>query len=101
MFPSSIRGRCPMPLHTKTIASPVGALTLVAGDRGLAAVLWENDRPGRVRLGPLHGAPDHPNLVAAEYQLYDYFAGRHTRAAVAPTLAGPAFHKPVRAAALP
>src|SRR3546814_5691162 len=100
MFPSSIRGRCPMPLHTKTIASPVGALTLVAGDRGLAAVLWENDRPGRVRLGPLHAAPDHPILVEAEYQLADYFAGRRTRFAVALKMAGTDFQKQVWAALL-
>ena len=33
--------------------SPVGTLTLVArGDR-LAAVLWENERENRVRLGAL------------------------------------------------
>ena len=30
--------------------SPVGRLTLVATDDGLAAILWENDSPGRVRL---------------------------------------------------
>src|SRR3546814_19565456 len=101
MFPSSIRGRCPMPLHTKTIASPVGALTLVAGDRGLAAVLWENDRPGRVRLGPLHAAPDHPILVEAEYQLADSFAGRPHRIAVALKMAGPDFPQPVGAQQLP
>src|SRR3546814_15147813 len=89
-----------MPLHTKTIASPVGALTLVAGDRGLAAVLWENDRPGRVRLGPLHAAPDHPILVEAEYQLADYFAGRRTRFAVALKMAGTDFQKQVWAALL-
>ena len=34
----------------RQISSPVGALTLVASDRGLAAVLWENDDPARVPL---------------------------------------------------
>ena len=34
----------------KTVQSPVGRLTLVATDEGLAAILWENDRPRRVRL---------------------------------------------------
>jgi methylated-DNA-[protein]-cysteine S-methyltransferase len=29
----------------KTIWSPVGELTLVADAKGLAAILWENDRP--------------------------------------------------------
>ena len=37
----------------KAIASPVGLLKLVARDAGLAAVLWENDDPHRVRLGPM------------------------------------------------
>ena len=35
---------------TRSVNSPVGRLTLVASDAGLAAMLWENDRPGRVRL---------------------------------------------------
>ena len=34
----------------KTMTSPVGELTLVATDRGLAAVLWENDNLARVRV---------------------------------------------------
>ena len=34
----------------QTVDSPVGRLTLVATDDGLAAILWENDRPRRVRL---------------------------------------------------
>ena len=34
----------------KMVDSPVGRLTLVATDEGLAGILWENDRPRRVRL---------------------------------------------------
>ncbi len=30
--------------------SPIGQLKLVASDTGLAAILWEQDRPDRVRL---------------------------------------------------
>jgi hypothetical protein len=37
----------------KTIATPVGSLKLVASDAALVAVLWENDDPKRVRLGPV------------------------------------------------
>jgi methylated-DNA-[protein]-cysteine S-methyltransferase len=60
----------------KTIASPVGELKLVASDRGLAAILWENDNPKRVRLNLVGEAPDHPVLAEAERQLGEYFAGR-------------------------
>jgi len=62
--------------YYKTMPSPVGLLTLVANDHGLAAVLWENDDPKRVRLSPLHEDTRHPVLLEAERQLQDYFAGR-------------------------
>ena len=61
---------------TKTIDSPVGRLTLIASDIGLAAILWEDDDPARVRLSPRVERPDHPILIEAEAQLADYFAGR-------------------------
>ncbi len=61
--------------YCKTIWSPVGELTLVADDRGLAAILWENDRPDRVRLGTLTERADHPVLLETERQLAQYFAG--------------------------
>ncbi|MBB3901346.1 methylated-DNA-[protein]-cysteine S-methyltransferase [Methylobacterium brachythecii] len=56
--------------------SPVGALTLVACERGLSAVLWENDDPLRVRLGSGNESPGHPVLADAKRQLTEYFAGR-------------------------
>jgi methylated-DNA-[protein]-cysteine S-methyltransferase len=65
-----------MTCSSKTIPSPVGALTLVASDRGLAAIIWENDDPERVQPGPIVEQPDHPVLVAAERQLGEYFAGK-------------------------
>lgn len=65
-----------MPHAFKTIRSPVGELTLVADTNSLAAILWENDRPGRVRLGPLVADAEHPILVETERQLGEYFAGK-------------------------
>ncbi len=62
----------------KTMKTPVGELKLVASDRGLAAVLWENDPPGRVRLAPLVENPAHPVLLETERQLSEYFAGSRT-----------------------
>lgn len=64
-----------MGIVASMIPSPVGKLTLVARDDALVAVLWENDRPGRVPLGLLVDAPDHPVLRETERQLAAYFAG--------------------------
>ena len=61
---------------TKEIDSPVGVLKLVASDAGLAAILWENDDPARVRLGEVVRRDDHPILLETERQLRDYFGGR-------------------------
>lgn len=60
----------------KTMPSPVGELTLIASDRGIAAILWENDNPMRVRLQPRERDEKHPLLLKAEAQLKDYFAGK-------------------------
>lgn len=59
----------------KRMASPVGMLTLVATDDGLSAVLWENERDGRVRLNLVAKDDRHPVLLEAERQLNEYFAG--------------------------
>ena len=62
----------------KVIDSPVGALTLVATERCLAAILWENDDPRRVPLGEVIGRDEDPILLETERQLREYFAGRRT-----------------------
>lgn len=84
----------------KTIASPVGELKLIASDKGLAAILWENDDPGRVRLGPLVEDRDHPILIEAERQLGDYFAGRLRAFSIPLDFNGTDFQKQVWAALL-
>jgi methylated-DNA-[protein]-cysteine S-methyltransferase len=63
-------------LLSRTVPSPVGALTLVAGERGLMAILWESDTPGRVSLAAVTRDEDSPVLAATERQLAEYFAGR-------------------------
>lgn len=62
--------------YSKTMASPVGKLKLIATDKGLAAILWENDKPGRVRLNPLSEDKKHPILQETEEQLKEYFNGK-------------------------
>ena len=84
-----------MTLHTSTIASPVGALTLAASDAGLVAILWENDDPDRVRLGALADTADHPVLVQAERELAEYFAGARTGFSLPLDMRGTDFQKSV------
>ncbi|WP_237482075.1 methylated-DNA--[protein]-cysteine S-methyltransferase [Lichenibacterium dinghuense] len=87
-------------VSTLAMASPVGRLTLAATDRGLAAVLWETDGPGRVPLGPAVAAPGHPVLREAARQLGEYF-GRARRSFDLPLdFHGTAFQRRVWAALL-
>ena len=79
----------------KKVQSPVGVLTLVAGERGLAAILWQNDDPKRVRLSPLGSGPEHPTLLEAARQLSAYFAGKLKKFSVPLDFAGTEFQKEV------
>ena len=79
----------------KRVNSPVGRLTLVANDDGLAAVLWENDRPGRVRLHVVAEEDAHPVLVEAEQQLKEYFAGRRQQFSLKLAYSGTEFQRKV------
>ena len=80
---------------SKTIRSPVGELTLIASNDGLAAILWENDRPGRVRLDVVAEDANHPVLLETERQLAEYFAGRRKTFDLTLDFAGTEFQKKV------
>lgn len=84
-----------MNLVYKDIASPVGQLKLVASDKGLTAILWENDNPTRVRLGMLTRNENHPILLEAERQLGEYFAGKRQTFSIALDMKGTPFQKNV------
>lgn len=84
----------------KTLPSPVGRLTLLASDEGLAAILWENDRPGRVPLPVSGEAPDHPVLMEAARQLDEYFKGERRAFDLPLNFHGTPFQKAVWAALL-
>jgi methylated-DNA-[protein]-cysteine S-methyltransferase len=79
----------------KTMRSPVGELKLVASDRGLAAILWENDNPRRVRLNIVAEDKTHPILVETERQLKEYFAGKRQKFSVMLDFNGTAFQNQV------
>lgn len=89
-----------MTLACGMFASPVGALTLVASSIGLAAILWENDDPARVRLGERSASSDHPVLNATRDQLAAYFAGERRAFDLPLDVRGTDFQKLVWAALL-
>jgi methylated-DNA-[protein]-cysteine S-methyltransferase len=84
-----------VPLARTVIDSPVGRLTLVAGDAGLVAILWPDDDPRRVRLGACVDGREHPVLIETERQLAAYFAGELTRFTVPLDFRGTDFQRQV------
>ncbi|OJW47092.1 MAG: hypothetical protein BGO67_10300 [Alphaproteobacteria bacterium 41-28] len=60
----------------KIIESPIGMLKLVASNKGLAGILWENDKSWRIpHLKDAIEDNIHPVLLEAERQLSEYFIG--------------------------
>jgi methylated-DNA-[protein]-cysteine S-methyltransferase len=84
-----------MTYASKTVKTPVGLLKLVASEAALMAVLWENDDPKPVRLGPVAEDVEHPILCEAEHQLAEYFAGARKSFALPLDFAGTPFQKRV------
>ncbi|WP_050477858.1 methylated-DNA--[protein]-cysteine S-methyltransferase [Herbaspirillum rhizosphaerae] len=86
----------------KTMESPVGQLTLVGRGEKLAAILWENDKPTRVKLGELtpESGTGTAVLLETERQLNEYFAGKRQRFEVELDFTGTDFQKRVWAALL-
>ncbi len=87
-----------MSLIYRFVDSPVGRLKLMASAKGLAAILWHNDSPHRVRL------PEDFDLIedgkskildAAEEQLQEYFAGERREFSLPLDLRGTAFQQSV------
>jgi methylated-DNA-[protein]-cysteine S-methyltransferase len=85
-----------MSLAYKMIESPVGKLKLVASDKGLVAILWDNDRPHQgVPLRDLVANEQHSVLVDTERQLREYFAGKRKTFSVSLDMRGTRFQKNV------
>lgn len=80
----------------KTMHSPVGELKLIASDRGLAGILWENDKPSRVpHLNSAVANNDHPVLLETENQLTEYLAGTRKNFTLPLDFTGTDFNKKV------
>lgn len=80
----------------KMMPSPVGKLKLVASEKGLAAILWENDGSERVAIGT-DATEDiaHPLLLETERQLNDFFSGKRTSFSLPLDFQGTEFQKKV------
>jgi methylated-DNA-[protein]-cysteine S-methyltransferase len=61
------------PLSSCTLDSPVGALSLVATDSALVALVWRRESH-RSSFEPAVENPDHPVLRETARQLHEYFA---------------------------
>lgn len=88
------------PHAVKVVQSPVGKLKLVASERGLVAILWENDNPRRVPLADVVESDSHPVLLEVERQLQEYFAGRRREFALPLDFRGTEFQRRVWSALL-
>ena len=84
-----------MTLFYKEMESPVGKLKLVASTKALHAILWEQERPNRVKLAPLKLDPQQPILIETERQLTEYFAGTRKEFDLALEPTGSEFQKKV------
>lgn len=64
------------PLKYKKTPSPVGELTLVSQGKTLLGILWDHDKPNRVKFDEMLEVADDPFLNKVEKQLEEYFANK-------------------------
>lgn len=79
----------------KLMNSPVGELKLVASNKGLAAILWENDNPRRIPLNLLKEERNHPILLKTEEELTAYFAHQLQQFSISLDMIGTPFQQQV------
>lgn len=84
-----------MSLAYNIVDSPVGELKLVASEKGLVAILWQNDKPTRVPLGEMVEEPKQKVLMETERQLREYFAGKRRAFDLPLDMRGTPFQKDV------
>ncbi|MEQ1390402.1 methylated-DNA--[protein]-cysteine S-methyltransferase [Acinetobacter radioresistens] len=82
-----------MKLAMQYMDSPVGRLRLIANEKALVAVLWENEQPKRIQLAELVVEPEHPVLLQVRQQLEEYFEGNRQRFDISLDFAGTEFQK--------
>jgi methylated-DNA-[protein]-cysteine S-methyltransferase len=78
-----------------TMPSPVGLLTLIADAHALIAILWETEKPGRVKLAANTQMDQNPILRDTKQQLKEYFNGKRRSFDLPLALNGTEFQKSV------
>lgn len=84
-----------MNLYYKDILSEVGKLRIVAHDLALVAILWEHEKPKRVKLDDMIEDKNHPIIKKTEKQLREYFSQQRTSFDIPFDLSGTDFQKTV------
>lgn len=82
-------------LKYKIVDSPVGSLKIVVNDKALQAILWDKEKPNRVRLGEMAEDKKHPLILETETQLKEYFQGKREVFSVPLEASGTAFQQDV------
>jgi len=88
------------PHFCTTLDSPVGALSLVATDNALVALVWRTAGHSRVPFEHAVENSNHPVLRETESQLREYFAGRRRAFEIELDFRGTDFQRRVWAALL-
>jgi methylated-DNA-[protein]-cysteine S-methyltransferase len=79
----------------KLMDSPVGKIQLIAGTKGLVAILWEGEGFNRIKLDMPSEDKEHPILRKTEDQLNAYFAGERKSFDIPLDLRGTPFQQQV------
>jgi methylated-DNA-[protein]-cysteine S-methyltransferase len=83
-------------IYYQWMESPVGRLKLVAEEEAVTAILFAQEDPNRVRLGPfLEEVSGHPLLAETERQLGEYFQGLRQQFTLKLNPVGTAFQRQV------
>ncbi len=77
------------------VPSPVGELTVIGSESGVRAILWPNDRPGRVTINHLVVPDTEGRLEMVVTQLDEYFARTRQEFTVPIVLRGTEFQRAV------
>ena len=75
--------------------SPVGELTVIGSESGVRAVLWPNERPGRVSIDHVVTPDDDGRLDMVLDQLEGYFTGTRREFTVPLVVSGTDFQRAV------